>query len=67
MGTTGGLLEVLERCVGLEGFSYGFAALGADFVVIQAVKTHDNCQIVKVALRGRLKLDKEFGNYGRLT
>ena len=39
MGTTGGLLEVLERCVGLEGFSDGFAALGTDFVLSQAVKT----------------------------
>ena len=38
-GTTGGLLEVLERCVGFEGFSDGFAAHGADFVVLQAVET----------------------------
>ena len=39
MDTTGGLLEVLERCVGLEGFSDGFAALVADIVLRQAVKT----------------------------
>ena len=39
MGTTGGLLEFLERCVGLEGISDGFAALGADLVELQAVKT----------------------------
>ena len=39
MGTTGGLLEVLERCVSLEGISDGFAALVADIVVTQAVKT----------------------------
>ena len=39
VGTTGGLLEVLERCVGLEGISDGFSALGADIVPKQAVKT----------------------------
>ena len=33
LGTTGALLEVLERFVGLEGFSDGFAALVADTIV----------------------------------
>ena len=42
LGTTGGLLEVLERCVGLEGISNGFAALDADLVLIQAVKTGES-------------------------
>ena len=67
MGTTGGLLEFLERCVCLETLSDGFAALDADFVLIQAVKTKNKCQIVRVALRERLKLVKGFGHYGRLT
>ena len=39
MGTSGGLLELQERCVGVEGFSDGFAALVADLVALQAVKT----------------------------
>ena len=39
MGTTGGLLEVLERCVGLEGICDGFATLVADIVQSHAVKT----------------------------
>ena len=51
MGTTGGLLEVLERCVGLEGISDGFAAIIADLVGVQAVETRNQCQIVRVALR----------------
>ena len=68
MGTTGGLLEVLERCVGLEGFSDGFAALVADFGAPQAVKTSELVlNSVRVALPGRLKLVKGFGHYGRLT
>ena len=67
MGTTGGLLELKERCVGLETFSDGFAALVADFVEYQAVKTRNQCQIVRVALSGRLKLDKGFWYNGGLT
>ena len=38
----GGLLEVLERCVGLEAFSDGFAALDAESVPCQAVKTGES-------------------------
>ena len=41
MGTTGALLEVLKRRVGLETFSDGFATLVADFVGPQAVRTSD--------------------------
>ena len=37
LGTTGGLLEVLERCISLEGFYDGFAALDANCVPCDAV------------------------------
>ena len=39
LGTTGSLLELLERCVGLEAFSDGFAALVADLGLSQPVET----------------------------
>ena len=42
LGTTGGLLEVLERCVGLEGFSDCLAALDADVVAFQAFETGES-------------------------
>lgn len=53
MGTTGGLLELLKRCVSLETFSDGFAAIVTDFVVAQAVRTDELVPDCKVALSGR--------------